>query len=138
MIGAVTMGRSRRRSSAPRVAPKDLGTPETRARLRLAPWHAWASELKIAAGEMDVAFRLRAEECRAKAQILNRIGGQPGEWNEHEKWCYRRYRGWLALMKAVGWPVQPIIGIVVDHEPAGDEWLLRQALVLWATGRVGR
>jgi hypothetical protein len=130
--------RRRRASGIPKPAPPDLGTPETRARLQPPPWHGWPSELKLAAGEMDVAFRLRAEECRAKAQILNRIGGQPGEWSEHEKWCYRRYLGWLALMRAVGWPVQAIVGIVVDHEPIRDEWLLRQALRLWATGRVGR
>lgn len=128
----------RRRASVPKATPPDLGTPETRARLQQAPWGDWPSDLKIAAAEMDVAFRLRAEACRARAQILARIGGQPGEWSGHEKWCYKRYLGWLAMMNAVRWPIPPVIGIVVDHEPVKDEWMLRQALQLWATGRVGR
>ena len=140
-IGGAAMASRRRRSTGLKLLGRqtvDEGTPETRARLQPPPWAGWPQELQDAAIQLDMAVRIVAEQMRAKAQSIGRIGGEArAELSPWEAYCLQRYQGWERLMRAVGWPVGPVIGCVVDHEPM-DAIALRGALSLFATGRVLR
>lgn len=136
---AMASRRRRRSTGRPKEPPPDLGTPETRARLVPPPWRAWGPEIEAAAIQIETAVRLRAGAMHAKAQQLGRIGGEGnGDWSAAERAIVRRYLGWCTQMRAIGWSVADVIGCVAAGEPAGDEWQLRAALTLYATGKILR
>lgn len=121
-----------------RKAPTlDGGTPETAAKLKPPPWNAWPSELQAAAIEIDLAVRLRAGASLCKAQVPGRSREKAaGDLTPAQQAVLRRYAGWCAIMRRVGWRVDQVLVAVVLGEEGTDPWLLRRALHLYATGQV--
>lgn len=146
MTGAA-MAKPKKRSSGLKLLGKqaiDEGTPETRARLRPPPWDGWPQELQDAAVEMDLAIRIRAGRGLARGQKLDpdAAGGdhKAGDLGPYERRCYERYVAWIDLMRLAGLLrfVPAICWFVVEAEAYPDVAMLRQALEMWASGRLPR
>lgn len=112
-------------------------TPETLAKRRFPVWNAWHSELQLAAFQIDLAVRLLAGASVCQAQDLMHVSkaAQP-DWTRAQRHAVERYRGWTALMARIRWPLQPVLDAVVHGQHPGDEWLLKRALHLHATGQI--
>ncbi len=113
-------------------------TPETLAKRKFPVWHGWPSELQLAAQAIDAAVRLLAGASICQAQDLLHVARKAADWEDDSPQAkvIRRYLGWCKLMTRVGWPIQPVLEAVVQGHAPANEWLLRRALHLHATGQI--
>lgn len=123
------MKRKRARKEPERI---DLGTPETRAKLRAAPWSLWPNELKLAVFAIYDAVQLIAGGCAATAQDPTHVSRMASsKVTSHEMRLAQDYRQWVGEMERRRWSIRPVLDVVLDAvEPAKPE-MVRQALGLW-------
>ena len=112
-------------------------TPETLAKRRFPVWHEWPSELQLACFRIDLAVRLIAGASVCQAQDLLHVSkSAASNWTRRQREAVAAYVGWTNAMKAVRWPLQPVLDAIVHGQEPADEWLLRRALHLHATGQI--
>lgn len=112
----------------------DLGTPETRAKLRASPWSEWPNELKLAVFAIYDAVQLIAGGCAATAQDPTHVSRMAtSRVTLHEMRLAQNYRQWVREMERRRWPIRPVLDVVLDAVEPRDPVGVREALGLWKT-----
>jgi len=124
----------RRRTQRPPKAPPDLGTPETRAKLRPAPWAKWpdAHRYARAAQEIGIAFSIITTGLFAKAFEIGKVTGRINGESGYQEAAILRYSAWRAQLRPSRY-LGVVIDLVVDGRPANAslEAILRDCLDLY-------
>ena len=124
----------RRRASVPKPPPKDLGTPETLAKLRGAPWGDDA-QLVQAAQAIRTAICLLAGGTLVSAQDMLHIrhhGLADADREKAEAALLRRYTWWRWEVARQGWVIGGLIAVIAGGAEPSDPAKLREALMLFA------
>lgn len=112
MIG-LHMAQRKTRPQRPAKAPPDLGTPETRAKLKQPPWNGWDEPHRYASAaiEIDTAWRLLCAGLLAGAGAMLSAGGYSEDWTAAERIAVLRYRKWQAR---IGRALDTVLDAIVD------------------------
>lgn len=115
--------KKRRSGGAPKVTPADLGTEETRAKLRLAPWGD-DPQLVQAADAIRTAVCLLAGGTLVSAQDMLHVRhhGLVGEDVERARAALlRRYTWWRWEVAGKGWVVGELLDVIVHGQPLPEK-----------------